>query len=125
MKEEETIRMRCGKDNPFRVPENYFDDFASQLMEKLPEERNRTITLKPNNNRLHHILRPVLYAAACLCFAIFSAVAFFSNHVDSVQTSNKSANVSVEPTSDELIDRTADYAMMDNHDIYACVSSNE
>ena len=92
MKEEEIIRKRCGKDNPFRVPENYFDDFASQLMEKLLEERNRTITLKPNNNRLHHILRPVLYAAACLCFAIFSAVAFFSNHVDSVQTSNKSAN---------------------------------
>jgi hypothetical protein len=125
MKEEEIIRKRCGNQNPFRLPERYFDDFTSQLMEKLPERDSHSIHLKSRNDRSLHTLRPILYVAASLCFAVFSTVAYLSKNVDPGKVKQNSANISVKPNSDELIDRTADYAMMDNHDIYACVSSNE
>ena len=39
MKKEETdLIHRCGKRNAFKVPEGYFEDFAGQLMDKLPEK---------------------------------------------------------------------------------------
>ena len=124
MKEEEIIKKRCGTGNVFRVPNGYFDDFASNLMEKLPERENRTIQLNSHYDRAH-ILKPTLYAAARLCFAILSTVLYFNKNVSINHSQNSSASVSVQNTSDELIDRTADYAMMDNHDIYACVSSDQ
>jgi hypothetical protein len=128
MKEEEIIKKRCGTGNVFRVPDGYFDDFASNLMEKLPERENRTIQLS-NHYGVAHILKPILYAAACLCLAIFCTVLYFNKNVSTNQSQNSSASVSVQGSSessrDELIDRTADYAMMDNHDIYACVSSDQ
>ena len=38
MKKEETdLLKRCGTENPFTVPEGYFERFTEQLMEKLPE----------------------------------------------------------------------------------------
>ena len=38
MKKEETdLLKRCGTENPFTVPEGYFEHFTEQLMEKLPE----------------------------------------------------------------------------------------
>lgn len=123
MKEEEIIRKRCGESNPFRVPEGYFDDFASNLMDKLPERENRTIPLSSRHSRMH-VLRPVLLAAACLCFAILSTLIFFHKNVESNSPEN-ARNTAVKVSNDELIDRTADYAMMDNHDIYACMSSEE
>jgi hypothetical protein len=124
MKEEEIIKKRCGIGDVFRVPDGYFDDFASKLMDKLPEKENRTIQLSSHYGR-GHILKPILYAAACLCFAIFSTVLYLNKNVSINKSQNSSASVSVQSTSDELIDRTADYAMMDNHDIYACVSSDK
>ncbi len=38
MKKEETdLLKRCGTENPFTVPEGYFECFTEQLIEKLPE----------------------------------------------------------------------------------------
>lgn len=126
MKEEKIIRNRCGDKNPFRVPENYFNDFASQMMSKLPEKDDGTIYLKSRNNRAYRFRRPLLYAACILTLLVFSTFGYFYANVNSSQNRQNAANtITVKPNADELIDRTADYAMMDNHDIYACVSANE
>ena len=37
MEREEYIRSRAGKENPFRVPEGYFEGLASQVMANLPD----------------------------------------------------------------------------------------
>ena len=35
---EDYIKKMVGKENPFRVPEGYFDQLAQQVMQALPDE---------------------------------------------------------------------------------------
>ena len=38
MKEEDKLLKKIGTENPFRVPEGYFEGFTSDLMSRLPEK---------------------------------------------------------------------------------------
>ena len=38
MGKEDNILRKVGTQNPFRVPEHYFEDFTQELMNKLPEK---------------------------------------------------------------------------------------
>ena len=35
---EDDLKKKVGTENPFRVPDGYFENFASNLMERLPEK---------------------------------------------------------------------------------------
>ena len=105
--EEKLIEEHLGKQNPFRVPEGYFDSFADRLMQQLPEQQEQEV--KPAKTVRMKALRPILVAAACVAVAIFSIK---QNNVAAV-TSN---------TDEEYLDEAADYVMLDNADIYACLS---
>ncbi len=41
MNEEQYLIEKVGKQNPFRVPEGYFDTLASQVMSKIDAEGNK------------------------------------------------------------------------------------
>ena len=112
MNEELYIKSRMGDKNPFRVPEGYFDNFAADLMQKLPEKE------KPVKKGLIVRLRPLMYAAACLMVAIFTAAVFFS-HDDAATPEVASISQPV----DSYVEEAADYLMADNMDIYACLTS--
>ena len=50
MAKEDYLLSKCGRENPFKVPEGYFDQFTDDLMAKLPErtfdeEAPRKVTL--------------------------------------------------------------------------------
>lgn len=107
-----------GTRNHFTVPEGYFDQFAQQIMSKLPEQKPkaRTATIKR--------LRSWLYAAACLCVGVMVAAIAFSNKAEEdVSQQQKIAAVQQDDSyySDNYIDEAADYAMIDNQEIYACL----
>ncbi|MCX4293110.1 MAG: hypothetical protein OSJ56_03525 [Prevotella sp.] len=120
VKEERYIKNRFGKDNHFRVPTGYFDNFASTIIDKLPEQEHRIIRRR---SRIQ-ILRPILYSAACLCLAIFGITVYLSKtepqhdtmRSESVAHSNGGYTYTAE-------DAIIDHAMMDNADIYACLMS--
>ena len=38
MNNEEYIKKRIGKGNPFKVPDGYFASFTSDIMSRLPEQ---------------------------------------------------------------------------------------
>ena len=38
MKEEDNMLKKVGTENAFRVPEGYFENFTSELMNRLPEK---------------------------------------------------------------------------------------
>ena len=38
MKEEDNIRKKVSTENPFTVPEGYFDNLTDEIMSKLPEK---------------------------------------------------------------------------------------
>lgn len=121
-KEDRFIDGEKLKANPFKVPEGYFDTFASGLMDRLPERETVEVTLRP---RLHHrMLRRVLYAAACLCLAVCGAAVYWSNSPQGGAASPDTSG-SQAATADSYVDQVADYTMMDNSDIYGYLSSND
>lgn len=62
MAKEDYLLSKCGRENPFKVPEGYFDQFTDDLMAKLPE---RTFDEEaPRKVTLWDKVKPVVYLAA-------------------------------------------------------------
>ena len=111
MKEEKYLEERVSRQNPFRVPEGYFESFADQVMAQLPEREQKVRRMIP---------RPWMYAAASLIVAVSCVTIYFSKI-----SSNDMMEVSqVAVISDAYMDDAADYAMIDNTEIYACLADN-
>ena len=110
MNEEDYIRNKMGN-NPFWVPEGYFEHLTPRIMSQLPEN---PVQQKP---ALIKHLRPLLYAAACICVAVFSVTMYF-NHKDSDQSLASTLQQQDTYYNDTYIDEVADYAMLDNEEIY-------
>ena len=60
MKEKNDILSTIGKDSGFKVPENYFSDFAEKMAKSLPDQEIQPI---PQPTRWQRV-RPFLYMAA-------------------------------------------------------------
>mgnify|MGYP006988864860 CR=1 FL=1 len=127
--EEVFIKEKMGSRNPFTVPEGYFDLLATQIIGKLPDEQPGLSDdvasedpgmAKPTPARVAVIrhLRPLLYAAACAVFAVFGVTIYLNKHLsdDQLHLAQQQENAFY---SDTYIDEAADYAMLDNDDIYA------
>ena len=104
IEEEKHLREIVGQRNPFRVPDGYFEQLTAQVMQQLPEQQKARTTM----------LRPWLYAAACMVAAMLMGVTYYL-HQDSA---------------DDLVadgsyyEEVADYAMIDNMAIYASLEDN-
>ncbi len=61
MKEEDKLLKKIGTENPFRVPEGYFEGFTSDLMSRLPEKEKTDVHREPTT---WEKVRPWLYMAA-------------------------------------------------------------
>ena len=124
MKEEMYLIEKVGKQNHFKVPEGYFDTLASQIMAKIDEEGAAPeIPVKVTKAKTVW-LRPLLYAAACGC-ALFVSVASYMSYEDKSVAAPAEKIAAVQQTFDDYaFDEAADYAMIDNQDIYACLSSD-
>ena len=123
---EDLIIEKVSKQNPFRVPEGYFDTLADQIMAKVDESASSTvIPLKENKKKKSARvvwLRPVLYAAASVC-ALFISVVAYQSYSES-PTAAPAATMAETQSMDYSFDEAADYLMIDNQDIYACLSSD-
>ena len=117
--EEKLIQEHLGKQNPFRVPDGYFDSFADRLMQQLPDKQETKPNQTANTVRLK-VLRPILLAAACVCIAIFSVTLYFHQTQETPEQDNVAAVTNT--MDEEYMDEAADYIMLDNADIYACLS---
>ena len=135
--EELYLKERVGTANHFTVPKGYFEQLTEQVMHQLPEldtlelpeEQPTTVTVplttteRKANGGKHGMLiklRPWLYAAACVSAL---AVMVFSLH-NNGQTSGEPTLAASSVVDEEFMDEAADYAMLDNMDIYACLADN-
>ena len=73
MSPEEKILQKIGKKNPFTVPENYFENFTQELMDKLPAKEAVLQTEAPT---LWQQVKPWLYMAAMFCGIMLSVRIF-------------------------------------------------
>ena len=110
MNEEQYIKSRMSGKNPFKVPEGYFDSLATKVMQQLPEQPKRGLVV---------ILRPWLYAAACVAAILLTATVYFftPDHAQQMATNN-----TIVATTDSYVDEVVDYVMADNNTIYACLN---
>ena len=126
MNEEEYIRQKMGERNPFTVPEGYFDTLASQIMAKVEAEGVEARDIKTGKEKRAKVvwLRPVLYAAASVCALFVSVVAYQSYSEQGVAAPTQNVVANNQVMMDEYFEEAADYVMLDNQDIYACLSSD-
>lgn len=110
--EEKYINDISGRQNPFRVPDGYFDEFTARLMEQIPKDGGQAKTLS---------LRSWLYAAACIAVAVVMGLTYYFQQPMEAQPSVASTETNTDNT---YIDEVADYAMIDNAEIYACLADN-
>ena len=113
-KEELYLKERVGQKNPFRTPEGYFDQFTTNIMNQLPDSAPHvelhTTDGQPVAKKVKMPLRHWFYVAACVAALVVTA---FSFHFHEVANSQQPVAVS-----ESYIDEAADYAMLDNMDIY-------
>ena len=103
--EEKYLRERVGQKNHFRTPDGYFDQFATRMMAQLPEQQ-------PVARKVSIAVRRWLYAAACVAVLVVVGLSFHFNQQQSAEQTQQMA------VSDSYIEEAADYAMLDNADIY-------
>lgn len=120
MNEEKYIKQRMGGRQPFLVPDHYFDDFASKVMSQLPEQTTRErIATQPKKSHRIVALRTWMYSAACLVTILVCGTLYLQKE------ETKSPEVhTAENVADGFVDAAADYAMIDNADIYAYLQDN-
>lgn len=73
MGKEDNILKKAGTDNPFSVPDHYFEDFSWNLMAKLPEKEPLPLPEEPT---LWQRVKPWIYMAAMFCGIMLSVRVF-------------------------------------------------
>ena len=73
MGKEDNILRKVGTQNPFRVPEHYFEDFTQELMNKLPEKEPLPRLPEPT---LWQRVKPWVYMTAMFCGIMLSVRIF-------------------------------------------------
>lgn len=120
--EEKYLEDKYGKKQPFKVPNGYFDSFAENLMDKLPEQQP-VMTPHISMWRKWRKLRLTVAVAASVCAVMFSVMTFMHDTKPAhSQLANNHTTKTVTSDSYYTLDVAADYTMLDNDDIYALVS---
>ena len=122
MKEEEKIRKELGTENPFRVPEGYFEGFTSDLMSRLPEKEKSDVFRTPT---LWEKVRPWVYMAAMFVGAAL-IIRVASSRVD-VPTNGQQPHMAEEMTDSEMeyIDAVINNSMLDDYSLYVYLTDEE
>ncbi|MBQ7514560.1 MAG: hypothetical protein IJS95_09305 [Prevotella sp.] len=129
------LREKVGQGNPFRVPEDYFEQLTSQVMSHLPEQAesqqlstvvsqqpSTVVSLQPEKKARVVSLRRWLYAAACVAAIAVLGMTFMFDNREVVE--QQSLTASATAVESDYMDEAADYALIDNAEIYACLAEN-
>ena len=121
MKEEDILLKKLGKENSFKVPDGYFENLTSEVMNKLPEKEKVAFKEEPVSTWTR--LKPLLYMAAMFVGAALIIRVASTDHkpaaADDVAVTEVDTEVVV---SDEMIDVAVDRAMLDDYSLYVYLS---
>lgn len=113
IKEEKKLLEKCGKKDPFTVPEGYFEGFTEKLMKQLPEKTSQE---EPEIGTWQRI-RPWIYMTAMFCGLMLSVRLFVGERTGNITTEMpETTNLSELP--DEYIDPIVNQTMMDDYTLY-------
>jgi isocitrate dehydrogenase len=113
MKEEDILLKKLGKENSFKVPDGYFENLTSEVMNKLPEKEK--VVFKEESVSTWTRLKPLLYLAAMF-------VGASTDHKPAAIDEVAVTEVDTEVVSDEMLDVALDRAMLDDYSLYVYLS---
>ena len=108
---EDNLEKRIGTENPFRVPDGYFENFASDLMKRLPEKEKVEVVRKPTT---WEKIRPLLYMAAMFVGAML-LIRVASTHYMPAGNTDQEDELEAEM---EYINRAMENSMLDDYSLY-------
>jgi hypothetical protein len=124
MKEEDKLFRKIGTDNPFSVPDGYFEQMTSELMDKLPEMKPVIAEMKEASR--WERLKPLLYMAAMFVgAALIINVATFRSGGSTAADTTAQTEISEAEQEDRYICEMADGAQMDDYSLYVYLTANE
>lgn len=108
---EDNLEKRIGTGNPFRVPDGYFENFASDLMKRLPEKEKVEVVRKPTT---WEKIRPLLYMAAMFVGAML-LIRVASTHYMPAGNTDQEDELEAEM---EYINMAMENSMLDDYSLY-------
>lgn len=124
MEEQSKIIGQIGKKNPFKVPENYFEDFSAQLEQKLqtiPVAPAPAPVIKKSFFKAH--IQPLLYVAAVITLMTGISYVAVQPMLNDLNAEMQLANTEYpELSEDDYYDLLAEY---DSDEIYELLSMND
>jgi hypothetical protein len=117
---------KIKKENPFRVPDNYFEDFSARLQMKLEAENNG---VSANQNRFIQYLKPAIGLAAG--FALIFSLAYWP--LKTFTPNQQAANISSDIDESEMlfaslvegIDENSFYTLLDEPEVAVQLSDDD
>lgn len=116
MKEEEILLKKLGKENSFKVPDGYFENLTSEVMNKLPEKEKVVFKEEPVSTWTK--LKPLLYLAAMFVGAALIIRVVSTDRKPAVVDEMAVKETDTEVVSDEMLDVALDRAMLDDYSLY-------
>lgn len=118
---EEDLKQRYGKKNPFGVPEGYFDEFPEKMMNLIPKESDSPRTVDIG---LWDRVKPWVYMAAMFVGLMFTARMFMGKYSQQAEQMPDDAEsvYSISELPDEYIDPIVNQTMMDDYQLYEYLS---
>ncbi len=121
MKEEDILRKKLSiEDNPFKVPENYFENFSSQLMDQLPDKPTIVEASKPSKWQK---IKPLFYMAAMFVGAAL-IIKVASNEMDNNEL-NQMEGFELSEVDDRYINEVVNGSMLDDYSLYVYLTGSE
>ena len=120
MKEEDILLKKLGKENSFKVPDGYFENLTSEVMNKLPEKEKVVFKEEPVSTWTR--LKPLLYMAAMFVGAALIIRVASSDRKSVADIDVAATEIETEVISDEMIDMALDRAMLDDYSLYVYLS---
>ena len=120
MKEEDILLKKLGKENSFKVPDGYFENLTSEVMNKLPEKEKVAFKEEPVSTWTR--LKPLLYMAAMFVGAALIIRVASSDRKSVADIDVAVTEIETEVISDEMIDMALDRAMLDDYSLYVYLS---
>ena len=104
MNEEKLIIERFGNENPFRVPEHYFDEFPQRVMKRIAQQKRRR--------------KMIRWGIAAMMTGIMFSSAFIMNNF-------RQQDATLEADNTQYIEDALDYSMINNMEIATYLTEAE
>lgn len=122
MKEDDNILRKVGAGNSFKVPEGYFENLTSEVMNKLPE-RDKT-ALEEKEPTLWERVKPWTYMAAMFIGAALIIRIASTDHKPATDELYATEVADTEVVPDQYINAALDGSMLDDYSLYVYLSDS-